>query len=291
MGLYRGRFAPSPTGDLHLGSLVAAIASFLEARKRAGAWLIRIDDIDPRREVRGSADNILRDLDRLGMRSDEQVLYQSTRTLAYREALESLIARGDAYWCGCSRSDIPDSGVYPGTCREGLPAGRKPRSVRLNTEGAIVFLQDHLQGRIVQDLEKSVGDFVIWRADNLPAYQLAVVVDDAFQRISEVVRGADLLDSTLRQIYLQEKLNLPTPEYAHVPVVLDPSGAKLAKRRKADPVAGHDPAKALEVSLRVLGQRPPTGRSLPELWEWALTDWTIANVPRIRECDFSETGL
>ena len=265
------------------------MASFLEARKHGGAWLIRIDDIDPQREVPGSAESILRDLERLGLKSDEAILFQSTRTQTYRHVLEGLIASGDAYWCGCSRSDIPVSGVYPGTCREGLPAGRKPRSVRLNIDGVIALLEDRIQGRIEEALANTSGDFVIWRADGFPAYQLAVVVDDAYQRITEIVRGADLLDSTLRQICLQQKLKLATPAYAHVPMVVDPSGDKLSKRRMADPVTSRNPAKALEVSLRLLGQQPPTGRSLPELWDWALANWAIENVPRQRECEFKET--
>jgi glutamyl-Q tRNA(Asp) synthetase len=169
---YRGRFAPSPTGDLHFGSLIAAVASFLEARSNGGRWLIRVEDIDPPREVAGSADRIIHDLGRFGMTSDAEILYQSTRKAAYDHAIELLVERGDAYWCGCSRSELHRSGNYPGTCREGIPPGREPRSVRLNTHGANVNLLDRLQGQLQERLEESVGDFVIRRADGLPAYQL-----------------------------------------------------------------------------------------------------------------------
>jgi glutamyl-Q tRNA(Asp) synthetase len=290
-GPYRGRFAPSPTGDLHLGSLVAAVASFLEARRHGGAWLIRIDDIDPPREVQGSANRILNELERLGMLPDEEVLYQSTRTDAHREAVDALVSRGEAFWCGCSRSEIPPSGIYPGTCRGGLPAGRRPRSVRLLTEKGNVSLDDRVQGRIEDALDATVGDFVIWRADGLPAYQLAVVIDDAFQRVSHIVRGADLLDSTPRQIYLQKKLALPTPGYAHIPVLLDSSGDKLAKRLGSDPISNQDPANALKKSLQFLGQNPPENLSLAELWAWALEEWDLAKVPRRRSINGGAINL
>ena len=213
-----GRFAPSPTGDLHFGSLLAAVASNLQVRSRGGQWLLRVDDIDPPREVPGSADRIIGDLRRLGMPPDDAVLYQSQRTQAYEAARDKLLEEGLAFWCGCSRSELPRSGVYPGTCRTGLPRGKSPRAVRLRVGSKPVIFDDAIQGPVRDDLQETVGDFVIWRADGLPAYQLAVVVDDAFQGVSEVVRGADLLESTGRQIYLQGRLGLPTPSYAHHPV-------------------------------------------------------------------------
>jgi glutamyl-Q tRNA(Asp) synthetase len=280
---YRGRFAPSPTGDLHFGSLIAAVASFLEARHQGGQWLIRIEDIDPPREVEGSARRILDELARLGMTSDESVLYQSTRIPAYEEAIECLLDRGEAYWCGCSRSDIPPSGIYPGTCREGLPAGRKPRSVRLKVTQESILVNDRIQGPVQTRLDRICGDFVIRRADGLPAYQLAVVVDDSFQRITDIVRGADLLDSTPRQVLLQARLGLETPEYAHLPVVLGDAGTKLSKRLNSDPITRQDPAQALRAALQFLGQQPPQTGDLQQLWDWARTHWNIARVPTLRE--------
>ena len=276
---YYGRFAPSPTGDLHFGSLVAAVASFLEARRHDGKWLIRIEDIDPPREIPGSAERILDDLARLGMTSDDSVLYQSSRLDAYEFAVDSLLERGIAYWCGCSRSELPPSGIYPGTCREGLPSGRKPRSVRVRTNQDIVHFEDRLQGQIEQNLEQSVGDYVIRRADGLPAYQLAVTVDDAHQGISDIVRGADLLDSTPRQIFLQRQLGFITPRYSHIPLVLDKAGKKLSKRDAADPINALGPAQAMTAALVFLGHQPPESNRLDEIWEWALANWCAENIP------------
>jgi glutamyl-Q tRNA(Asp) synthetase len=275
-----GRFAPSPTGDLHFGSLLAAVASYLQARCNGGRWLVRIEDIDPPREVPGSAARILAELQRFGLASDLPVLYQSTRRTAYVQALELLLQRGLAFHCACSRADLPDSGVYPGTCREGLPSGREPRTVRLRVPEQPVSFTDQIQGRIEEDLASTVGDFVLWRADDLPAYQLAVVVDDAFQQVTQVVRGADLLGSTARQVYLQRCLSLPTPGYAHHPVAVGPDGKKLSKRLGSDPLAQASPAPALEAALRFLGQPCPTGLGLAALWEWALENWSLSRVPR-----------
>jgi glutamyl-Q tRNA(Asp) synthetase len=259
-----GRFAPSPTGDLHFGSLLAAVASYLQAKSSGGVWLLRVDDIDPPREVPGSAARIISDLQRLGMRPDGAVLYQSQRTHAYETARDALLRRGMAFWCGCSRSDLTGTGAYPGTCRNGLPAGKTPRSV---------------QGPVQENLETTAGDFVIWRADGLPAYQLAAVVDDAFQAVSEVVRGADLLDSTARQIYLQACLGLPTPAYAHHPLAVGPDGQKLSKRFQSDPIAALPPAQALAAALDFLGQACPKGLELSALWDWAMEHWNLSRVP------------
>lgn len=270
---YRGRFAPSPTGDLHFGSLVAAVASFLEARRNAGHWLIRIEDIDPPREVSGSASRILEDLGRLGMVSDEEVLFQSSRTEAFESAIQRLLASGDAYWCGCSRSELPSSGIYPGTCRDGLPPGREARAVRIRTNSQPVVFEDRLRGSVECNLLETVGDFVIRRADGLPAYQLAVTVDDSFQDITDIVRGSDLLDSTPRQVFLQQKLGFSTPGYCHIPVVLDSTGAKLSKRDAADPVSLLEPARAITAALKFLGQEPPAIDDLAEIWSWALQNW------------------
>jgi glutamyl-Q tRNA(Asp) synthetase len=275
-----GRFAPSPTGDLHFGSLLAAVASNLQVRSRGGQWLLRVDDIDPPREVPGSADRIIGDLRRLGMPPDDAVLYQSQRTQAYEAARDKLLEEGLAFWCGCSRSELPRSGVYPGTCRAGLPRGKSPRAVRLRVGSEPVIFDDAIQGPVREDLQETVGDFVIWRADGLPAYQLAVVVDDAFQGVSEVVRGADLLESTGRQIYLQGRLGLPTPSYAHHPVAIGPDGLKLSKRFRADPVAALQPADALRAALNFLGQECPGELCLEATWEWALANWSLSRIPR-----------
>lgn len=275
-----GRFAPSPTGDLHFGSLLAAVASYLQARSCGGQWLLRIEDIDPPREVAGSARRILRDLQRFGMRSKLPVLFQSTRYPAYQAALQNLLDRGLAFQCGCSRADLPRSGVYPGTCREGLPRGKRARTIRVRVPAQTLSFTDQVQGEIAENLEQTVGDFVLWRADGLPAYQLAVVVDDAYQQVTQVVRGADLLTSTARQIHLQRCLALPTPTYAHYPVVKGSDGRKLSKRLSSDPIAKTEPARALEAALHFLGQPCPRGLGLEQLWGWAEDNWRLSAVPR-----------
>jgi glutamyl-Q tRNA(Asp) synthetase len=277
-----GRFAPSPTGDLHFGSLVAAIGSFLEARSAGGKWLLRIEDIDPPREVAGSARRIIDDLEKLGLQPDGPVLYQSSRLAAYRDAIEQLLDNGHAYPCGCSRKDLPDSGIYPGTCRNGIPAGKKPRSIRLRVDSDDCAFDDRLQGPISGTLANPGGDFVIRRADGLYAYQLAVVVDDHFQGVTQVVRGADLLDSTARQIALQRRLGLPRPEYMHLPVAVSADGKKLSKRTRTDPVSDQRPVQAVTQALQFLGQRPPAGMSLTGLWEWAMANWDRKLIPRSR---------
>jgi glutamyl-Q tRNA(Asp) synthetase len=263
-----GRFAPSPSGPLHFGSLVAALASWLDARAAGGRWLVRIEDLDQPRVQPGAADDILRTLERLGLYWDGEVIFQSRRAPVYEEALSRL---RDTYLCGCSRREIADSAVslaadgaqvYPGTCRAGLAPGRAARSLRVRVAGSILFL-DRVQGRLAQDLAREVGDFVLRRADGQFAYQLAVVVDDAAQEVSDVVRGADLLDSTPRQIYLQRLLGFPTPRYLHVPVVLDAAGDKLSKHAGARPIGKDD----LQRALRFLGQ-PPGGTLAAAVQAW-----------------------
>lgn len=278
---YRGRFAPSPTGELHFGSLLAALASYLEARYSEGSWLLRMEDLDKPREVAGSADSIIRELERWGIRSDTAVLYQSQRGAAYQAACDSLIEKDLAYWCGCSRSELSETGIYPGTCSKGLPPGKKPRAVRLRTPGNVIEFDDGIQGQFSQQLQRECGDFVIRRADGVFAYQLAVVVDDAFQQVTDVVRGADLLDSTPRQIWLQRCLGFPQPRYAHIPVVAQSDGKKLSKRIQSDPLRKSDPLPSLRLALKFLGQ------DVPELewqatWDWALRNWNPALIPRCR---------
>ncbi len=280
---YVGRFAPSPTGDLHFGSLVAAVGSFLQARKLNGKWLLRVEDIDPPREVPGSAGRIVEDLERLGMRPDEPVLYQATRLDAYADACQALLLTGRAYYCGCSRKQLPSSGIYPGTCRSLDPSDASGMSIRVKVGNRRVILRDRVMGELNQGLESEVGDFVIRRRDGLPAYQLAVVLDDAFQGITEVVRGADLLDSTPRQIFLQETLGLPTPEYLHLPIATGTDGNKLGKRHQADPVAGNDRVLSLRAALEFLGQpAPPSGLDLEGIWGWAVAHWDTGLIPRDR---------
>ena len=280
---YRGRFAPSPTGPLHFGSLVAAVGSYLDARHQQGEWLLRIEDLDPPREIAGATSAILRTLEVLGMSWDGEVVYQSRRNEYYRAALEILQHQGQLYGCACTRKEIADSavrmesgGIYPGTCRGGLPAGRSARALRLRVEPATIELADRLQGRLQQQLETTVGDFVVRRADQLVAYQLAVVVDDAEQHISHVVRGADLLDSTPRQIYLQQLLDYPTPAYLHLPVAVNTAREKLSKQTYAQGVVVDDRNTALTDVLRFLHQPlpdAPQDASRDELWQWAIAHW------------------
>jgi glutamyl-Q tRNA(Asp) synthetase len=250
---YRGRFAPSPTGALHLGSLVAAVGSWLRARTQNGAWLIRMEDLDPPREVPGAAADVLATLAAFGLESDEPVIYQSRREPAYRAAFDRLRAAGEIFPCWCSRSDLERSnGIHRGVCVAPPDARREP-AWRVRVPDVTVEFDDVALGPQQQNLRETAGDFVIRRVEGWYAYQLAVVVDDAYQRISEVVRGIDLLDSTPRQIYLQRLLDLPTPRYLHLPLVLDASGRKLSKQDRSRPVERGDPAPALRAALGYLG--------------------------------------
>lgn len=284
-----GRFAPSPTGPLHFGSLVAALGSCLEARARSGRWLVRMEDVDRPRCKQAHADAILTLLESCGFAWDGAVMYQSMRDERYRAVLAELKTTGVVYPCGCTRAElatapagIDGAPVYPGTCRAGLPAGKTARAWRLQLAGT-VGCDDVVQGRQCQRLERDVGDCVLLRADGLFAYQLAVVVDDADQGVDHVVRGADLIHSTPRQIYLQRLLGVPTPQYAHLPVALDASGAKLSKQTLAAPVDVAHAVPALFAALRFLGQNPPQDlrrAASAELWAWALAHWRLDRVPR-----------
>lgn len=293
--VYRGRFAPSPTGPLHFGSLLAALASFLEARAHQGHWLVRIEDIDPPREIAGAADAILHALEAFGLHWDESVRYQSQHVEAFEAALAQLRIAGRAHPCCCSRSEIAAAtqtstpprppGYYPGTCRQGLPPGRSARALRVDSRGGPVQFTDRLQGLQRHVLEEEIGDFIVRRADGFIAYQLAVVVDDAAQGITEVVRGSDLLDSTPRQLHLQRLLGLPRPTYAHLPVALDATGAKLSKQTGATPLDVHRPVTALWHALHFLHQAPPPAlrrASLATLWDWAHAHWSLDQVPHTR---------
>jgi len=279
MSAHRGRFAPSPTGRLHFGSLVAALASWLDARAAGGTWLVRMEDIDRDREVPGAADGILATLASFGLRSDKPVLRQSRRTSVYAEARDRLERSGLAYRCWCSRSDLePFAGVHPARCI--APASQRPPAWRVRVGDAVVGFEDAIQGPQQQDLRREVGDFVIWRVEGGPAYQLAVVVDDAAQGITDVVRGADLLDSTPRQIHLQRQLGLPQPRYAHVPLVLDAHGRKLSKHAAALAVDAGDPLPALRAALAFLGQEGVAGGTADLLLEAAARAFDLRRIPR-----------
>ena len=285
MAPYVGRFAPSPTGLLHAGSLVAALASWLDARAHGGQWRVRIEDVDTPRCVAGAGEAIVQQLLRCGLVPDGEVLWQSQRGAAYQQALDALIATGLAYPCGCSRKDIEaaqtqpterhKAQIYPGTCRQGLQ-GKPARAWRLNVQavrqahglGPLTRWHDRRLGEQAEDVAQAVGDFVLRRADGLWAYQLAVVVDDAAQGITDVVRGQDLADNTARQIVLQQALGLPTPRYLHTPLVLGPNGEKLSKQNGAQPLDLSDPLAALNAAAITLGLPPQRGGVGEALGRW-----------------------
>ena len=277
---YTGRFAPSPTGPLHAGSLVAALASWLDARAHGGRWLLRIEDVDTPRCVPGADATILAQLAACGLRPDEAPLYQSTRGALYEAALQQLINQSRAYPCGCTRQDIALAQaaaghlrqrhgelVYPGTCRHGLQ-GQPARAWRFLTQAGTLHWTDRRLGPQSQDVQQQVGDFALRRADGLWAYQLAVVVDDAAQGVSHVVRGQDLADNTARQIQLQAALGLPTPRYLHTPLVLGANGEKLSKQNGAAPLDLSDPLAALNAAAAVLGLPAQTGPAPQALAQW-----------------------
>ena len=281
---YVGRFAPSPTGPLHAGSLLAALASYLDAKTHQGRWLLRIEDLDESRTVEGADEDIIDILAALGMHADAEIVWQSRRKDLYVAAFEQLGSL--TYPCSCSRKEIADSllgiaadgaVIYPGTCRDGIAADRAARAWRLRVPDAGKFIQfnDRWQGQITQDLATDVGDFVLKRADGFWAYQLAVVVDDALQGVTDVVRGADLLGSTARQIYLQQQLKFSTPRYWHVPLVTNAAGEKLSKQTGAQPLNMSQPLDALTVAANGLGLeiKRESVKSLSEFWIQALPAW------------------
>jgi glutamyl-Q tRNA(Asp) synthetase len=311
---YRGRFAPSPTGPLHFGSLVAAVGSYVDAKHHHGIWLVRMEDLDTPRSVAGAADDILRTLAVFGLHSDEPLIYQSQRTAAYEAALRQLQNNGVVYPCCCTRKEIADSAmhgidglVYPGTCRDGMAHQRSTPAWRVRTDhlcrhsraggndetpnvvGKIEF-DDAMQGHISQQLEREIGDFVVKRADGLFAYQLAVVVDDAAQGITYIVRGADLLNSTPRQIHLQRLLGLITPSYMHLPVVVNEAREKLSKQTLAAPVDVSQPVSTLLRVLDLLKQQPPAELSdsdVPTLLAWAVRNWDAEKFQGIKTLSYA----
>lgn len=289
---YVGRFAPSPTGPLHAGSLVAALASYLDARAHGGRWLLRIEDLDPPREVRGASVQIIGQLHRLGFRHDGPVVHQSDRDALYQRAFDRLTQRGLVYPCACTRREVTlalaragrsearhQEAVYPGTCRHGLPPGRRARAWRLRCDDVHIHWRDRNGAQHDDALATQAGDFVLRRSDGLWAYQLAVVVDDAEQHVTDVVRGADLIDSTSRQIHLQRLLGYPTPRYLHVPLVLDARGEKLSKQTQAAPIDERDPIHALQDALMHLGLPAVAARTLDEFWPEATRAWAQRMAP------------
>jgi glutamyl-Q tRNA(Asp) synthetase len=286
---YIGRFAPSPTGPLHVGSLVAALASFLDARAAGGRWLVRMEDLDRPRCDPAAADTILRQLEAYGLAWDSVVLAQSQRDDAYAAALDALRAQGAMFPCSCTRSQLAQAPrnaegetVYPGTCRLHALPRVAVHAWRVRVEQVRIHFFDRIHGALQQDLATEVGDFVVRRADGLFAYQLAVVVDDAFQGVTHIVRGADLLWNTPRQIYLQRLLGLPTPAYAHVPLVTNAAGQKLSKQTLAPALPERGRRAVLAQALAALGHPPPpdmVGAGPDELLAWAIAQWRVENVP------------
>lgn len=284
---YVGRFAPSPTGALHLGSLLAAVGSYVDARANKGQWLVRMEDIDTPRVVPGSADDILRTLEAFGLEWDGVVEYQSRRIERYQQAFEALRAQGLVFDCSCTRKELADTdeGGYPGTCRASPRHAGAPTAARFRIdETQQLRLTDRIQGDCIFDL-RSMGDVIIKRRDGLFAYQLAVVVDDADQSITDIVRGADLLPSTAWQMEIRKALHLPVIRHAHLPVLMEPDGSKLSKTKRSIPVRHPDAAQHMFTALQMLKQNPPgelAGSSANAL-AWAITNWNPANLQAIKE--------
>ncbi|WP_334598342.1 tRNA glutamyl-Q(34) synthetase GluQRS [Pseudomonas alvandae] len=283
MTAYIGRFAPTPSGHLHFGSLVAALASYLDARAVDGRWLLRMEDLDPPREEPGAQAAILKALESYGFEWDGEMVRQSDRHEAYQQVIDRLFSQGLAYACTCSRKQLePYQGIYPGLCRN---AGHdaEDAAIRLRVPELEYHLVDRVQGEFRQHLGREAGDFVIRRRDGLYAYQLAVVLDDAWQGVTDIVRGADLLDSTPRQLYLQELLGLPQPRYLHVPLITQPDGHKLGKSYRSPPLTADQATPLLLRALRALGQQPApelVDASPRELLAWGIRHWDAGQIPR-----------
>lgn len=279
--MYIGRFAPTPSGPLHFGSIIAALGSYLQARGQQGKWLLRIEDLDTPRNQPGALDNILYLLDQLGLHWDGPVMVQSQRIAVYEEILELLAARGLTYPCSCTRYEIKGK-PYSGTCRNGITSTRRPRALRVRTHSEPVGFQDRIQGHFRQQLEQDIGDFILRRSDGLIAYHLAVVVDDVSQGVTEIVRGADLLDSTPRQIYLQNLLNYATPEYVHLPVANTRQGRKISKQNHAPGIDPQQGPAVLFRALQFLGQQPDPALATAgthEIIAWGIEHWQLSAVP------------
>jgi glutamyl-Q tRNA(Asp) synthetase len=288
---YIGRFAPSPTGPVHFGTLVAAVGSYLQAKVNDGKWLVRIEDVDITRRVAGADSEILKTLEHFGFEWDDEVVYQSMRTELYEHALNQLIAISLVYPCLCSRKQLSsnESSIYPGTCRlRSLPEAEE-HALRVRTDDREITFTDLVMGNQQQNMLRDCGDFIIKRRDGLFAYQLAVVVDDAMQGVTQIVRGADLLDSTARQIYLQQLLEYPTPEYCHLPLATDADGNKISKSEGAARIDKDSRSATLSHALDFLGQKPPRDlchAELDETWRWASEHWDIRQVPKVPDARF-----
>lgn len=282
---YIGRFAPSPSGALHFGSLLAALASYLDARSHNGLWLLRMEDLDPAREPPGAADQILRTLEAYGLYWDGDVIYQSTRLDAYQEALKQLEQAGMTFRCTCSRKRVHAlGGVYDGKCRQRTSAPQHDYAVRLKVDDTVISVADQIQGRYQQQLKTHCGDFILRRRDGLFAYQLAVVVDDAWQQVTDIVRGYDLLESTPRQIWLQSCLQLPTPRYAHLPVASNDDGQKLSKQHFSRALQLTEGAEMIQQALNFLAHPVPeelSGAAVSDILPWAIRNWDIQRVPKL----------
>lgn len=282
---YIGRFAPSPSGPLHFGSLIAAVASYLDAKANRGKWLVRMEDLDPLREPAGAADQILEQLEDLELEWDGDILYQSSRLDYYGEALNELSNRNLCFHCDCTRSRIKSLGsVYDGYCRNRIIPQGKEFAVRVITDGRNIEFRDLVQGVYKQNIEAEIGDFVISRKDKLFAYQLAVVADDAFQNITHVIRGYDLIDSTPRQIYLQELFDFPTPIYGHIPVIVDSQGNKLSKQHFSAPIDAKNGSQLIYHAFVFLGLSPPEfskSASVKEQLKWGIENWNVQAVPKL----------
>jgi glutamyl-Q tRNA(Asp) synthetase len=280
---YVGRFAPSPSGDLHWGSLYTAIASYLDARAHGGRWLVRIEDLDRPRVVPGSAAGILRTLRQFGLDWDDEVALQSDRTDRYSAALQRLTARGLTFECSCSRSQLADEERYPGYCRDRITRPGAATATRLRVGPGIIQFSDRIQGMFRQDVAAAVGDVVLSRRDGIFAYLLAVVVDDGAQNVTHIVRGADLLDNTPRQIHLQRLLGLPLPSYAHVPILTEADGSKLSKSARSVRIETSTASQHLSAMLHLLGLSLPRelmGAPPAEIWSWAIDRWRIERIPK-----------
>lgn len=289
---YTGRFAPSPTGAVHFGTLIAAVASYLQAKKHDGRWLLRMEDVDTTRKLEGADADILKTLESFAFEWDGEVVYQTHQTKYYEAALEQLAAQSRVFPCQCTRKQLAETGssIYPGTCRERSLPEAEEHAIRLLTDDVDISFHDRIMGEQRQNIARQCGDFVIKRRDGLFAYQLAVVVDDAMQGVTEIVRGADLLDSTPRQIYLQKLLAYATPAYYHLPLAVDACGNKISKSQGAAKVELKNRERQLLHALQFLGQHVTNeliGSSLDEIWLWAIEHWDTGRVPATRHIPLS----
>ena len=285
---YKGRFAPTPSGPAHLGTLLAAVGSYLQAHANQGEWHVRIDDADPPREVQGAADSILRTLENYGLTWNGPVVYQSQRLEAYQDALQQLVQQGDTFECSCSRKDIsaiaqsgPNGMIYPGTCRNSIHNLEKPRAVRLQSQDNLIIVKDKIQGNYSLNMEQDVGDFIIRRADGLFAYHLATVVDDALDGFTEIVRGKDQLSLTPQHIYLQQQLGMTTPDYAHLPLLTNKQGEKLGKSAKAaaiDSLSSQDVWKTIFNALGLSPEDDLLSENHNTILLWAVGEWDLLQV-------------